>query len=165
MNHTGRFSRYIKIWLVRDDDFVSPPLSPMNTLKLHQSLSGWVRKACYSPGLGLEKHPPMVGPGMKDAKEEGGRDRGEGGEGVVRCSGLTACWGGNSNAELLVWTPAGPRWPSHSSAPPYNLCGQSNMTHRWAKVWNLTIRKTAMSIFKQLYFFILFKEALKKYWV
>lgn len=41
-------------------------------------------KAGCSPGLGLEKHPPMVGPGVRDVKGEGGREEGEGWCGQIR---------------------------------------------------------------------------------
>lgn len=42
-----------------------------------QSIPDWIGTECCSPALGLEKHPPMVGPGMRDARGEGGKE-GEG---------------------------------------------------------------------------------------
>lgn len=58
------------------------------------------RETCWLPGLGLEKHPPMVGPGLWDTQGAGGKGGGRGRGGAVRSSGWAALLGGNDNTQL-----------------------------------------------------------------
>ena len=61
--------------------------------------------------------------GFGEASSHGGpRSEGHPGGGrCVRSSGWAAWLGSNDNTELCVRDPAGPDWPSHTSAAPHNL--------------------------------------------
>lgn len=86
------------------------------------------QEARWLPGLGLEKHPPMVGPKMGGTRRHGGTWGGRGKDGAVRSSGGAACLAGET--AVRPGEAADPRWPSSSAAAPWAPRGRTGFAHR-----------------------------------